>query len=99
MLQDEPPLDDLKHILADAYPNGVPEDQYHALLTVLYSDAGNRLIASAVGHVSSRSWEMIFNDLLGVHEPLEGVTDEVLNSVSNQLKKSGYEQWLKKYPL
>jgi hypothetical protein len=88
-----PELLETEAMIRGAYPAGVPEDEYFALLALLYQGMGFRTVASVVSYVTGKSRAGVYNDVMGaVSEP--ELSAASIDRVRHKLQEQGYDAWL-----
>jgi hypothetical protein len=90
-----PELLETEAMVRAAYPTGVPEDEYFALLALLYEGMGFRTVASVVSYVTGKSRAGVYNDVMGaVSEP--ELSAATIDRVRRKLQEHGYDAWVVK---
>jgi hypothetical protein len=90
-----PELLETEAMIRAAYPGGVPESEYFALLAMLYAGMSFRTVATVVSYVTGKPYAGVYNDVLGaVSEP--GLSAATIEQVRRKLQQHGYDKWLTK---
>lgn len=79
-----------------AFPSGVPEAAYRALLLLLYEGLSFRSVAEVVSYCTGKPYAIVYNDVLaclaqGTPGP-PGPHDA--DTVKRVWREHGYEEWL-----
>ncbi|WP_189072729.1 DUF3349 domain-containing protein [Deinococcus sedimenti] len=74
----------LRHV----FPDGIPEQQYHALLAVLDPEFSDRQLARLIAHVTGRDYAYVLNDLYRIQATLPADLD--LEPVRQHLNNQGF---------
>jgi hypothetical protein len=80
-------------MLKRAYPNGVPDDEYLALVAIMNKSMSFRNTAHYVATVSERDWGLVYNDVLGIGSADRRPALEDVARVQAKLDKAGYADW------
>ena len=83
-------LESTHQMLRCAYPDGVPDYDYRALLYVLAQTMSQRQEATAMEVTFNMDYFNVYQDVLGAGEP----PPEVLERVKRRLEQCGYAAWL-----
>jgi len=84
-------------MLLRAFPKGVPEEDYLALVALLYDEMSHRALATVLSHLfETTEYHRVLNDI-GFASRLSPQSDPVLR-VRGKLVAAGYEEWLKEEP-
>ena len=78
-------------MLVSAYPSGVPESDYLALIKALVEHASQRVIADIVSHFTGRKRAVVYNDVLGVAGGDPEIEESDMNRVLERLRQAGYD--------
>jgi hypothetical protein len=90
-----PELLETEAMIRAAYPTGVPEDEYFALLALLYEGMGFRTVSTVVSYVTGKPYAGVYNDALGaVSEP--ELSAATIDRVRRKLQQHGYDTWVVK---
>jgi hypothetical protein len=87
---------DTYNMLRCAYPDGVPDEDYNALLAVLHEEMSFRTESDVLSALTRKDWGRVYNDISGyaaigsVNTP----TDEDLERVKGKLASCGYVEWV-----
>lgn len=85
--------DGFRRIIAAAFPNGFPAEQYWPLVTVLRQEMSFRSVAAYLTLVSGKSWPETYNDAMRVDsQPMCTLEDAA--HMRAILDAHGYSQWL-----
>jgi len=79
-------------MLNRAYPAGIPENEYRALLTILYEHMSNRSLTNVIVILRGSNWGTAYNDVLaaGAAPSPAAETQPVLE----KLRRVGFDSWL-----
>src|SRR4051812_16012846 len=83
-------------LISSAFPAGVPEQSYKALLALLIVDMSQRALARVMAHATGKSYHQVCHDVLGVvsaYGTAKPQPAEVEN-VRRVLVANGYDEWL-----
>ena len=80
-------------MLHQAFPNGVDEESYLALLYLLYDYMADENLALIMSAFVDRSWGVITNDLYKI--PQMKFNKKAIKEVKRKLDKCGFEDWKK----
>jgi hypothetical protein len=85
-------------LLQCAFPQGIEEQEYIPLLSILYEQMSDRALAQVIAEFTAREYHAVLNDVYRVGAalpfPLPPEIEEVLNSVKQKLIRCNYEKWL-----
>ncbi|WP_414586678.1 DUF3349 domain-containing protein [Scytonema sp. PCC 10023] len=85
-------------LLQCAFPQGIEEQEYIPLLSILYEQMSDRGLAQVIAEFTDREYHAVLNDVYRVGAalpfPLPSEIEEVLNSVKQKLIRCDYEKWL-----
>ncbi|NJM71412.1 MAG: DUF3349 domain-containing protein [Scytonema sp. RU_4_4] len=86
------------HLLQCAFPQGIEEQEYIPLLSILYEQMSDRGLAQVIAEFTAREYHAVLNDVYRVgaagNFPLPSELEEVLNSVKQKLIRCDYQKWL-----
>ncbi|MGL5940741.1 MAG: DUF3349 domain-containing protein [Waterburya sp.] len=84
------------HLLECAFPNGIEEQEYLPLLSILYEQMSDRSLASAIANFTGKEYYAVLNDVyrVGSAQTMRSEVAEVLNSIRQKLIHCDYEKWL-----
>src|SRR5262249_1488074 len=78
-----------------AFPSGIPEDEYFALLALLYEGMSFRTLATVMSYITGKPYPVVYNDVLGaVSEP--ELSAATIDQVRRKLQEHGYDAWVAK---
>lgn len=80
-------------MLYQAFPNGVDEESYCALLYLLYDYMADENLALIMSAFVDRSLGVITNDIYKVHQMK--FNKKTIKEVKQKLDKCGFEDWKK----
>lgn len=79
-------------LLKKSFPTGLKENEYLAVIQLLYDGMSDRNLAEVLSFVTGRSYESCYNDICGVfHRTLEV---SVYEFTKNRLYENGYADWI-----
>ena len=83
-------------LLQCAFPQGIEEQEYLPLLSILYEQMSDRSLAQAIAEFTGRDYQIVLNDVyrVGTAETFPSKGEEVLNSIKQKLMCCDYEKWL-----
>ncbi|WP_158626601.1 DUF3349 domain-containing protein [Corallococcus interemptor] len=82
-------------LIKRAFPDGVIEADYLALLTVLYPHMSDRALAKVVGHLIGQDYPLVMNDIWGVGGGSKPAPPDAVAAVQARLVTAGLEEWIK----
>jgi hypothetical protein len=88
----DPSLRSTEGMLRQAYPEGIPDGEYLALVRAVYDHLSDRNLALVLSSVSGRQYEAVLNDIYqaaGIDPDAASVKAVVI-----KLQKHGYDAWL-----
>lgn len=84
-------------LLQCAFPQGIEEQEYLPLLSILYEEMSDRSLAQVIADFTEKDYPAVLNDVyrVGAAEvfSLSGV-EKVRDSVKQKLIRCDYEKWL-----
>lgn len=85
-------------LLQCAFPQGIEEQEYIPLLSILYEQMSDRGLAQVIAEFTAREYHAVLNDIYRVGGvgtlPLSSEIEQVLNSVKQKLIRCDYQKWL-----
>ncbi len=83
-------------LLQCAFPQGIEEQEYIPLLSILYEKMSDRALAQVIAEFVDKEYPVVLNDVyrVGAAETSLSGVDEVLSSVEQKLIRCNYEKWL-----
>jgi hypothetical protein len=82
-------------LLQCAFPQGIEEQEYFPLLSILYEQMSDRSLAQVIAEFTEREYPAVLNDVYRVGSPeMLSSVEEVLDSVKQKLIRCDYEKWL-----
>jgi len=84
-------------LVSSAFPQGVPEEDYRPLLTLLGESLSYRGLAEVMAHCTGKDYALVYNDVLAVGSPFGAGKPELaaIERVRKRLVPFGYDEWLK----
>ena len=76
-----------------AYPDGIPESDYHAVIKVLLEKLSVRNCKDVVGHFVDAT-HGVYNDTMGIEGGDPRVDEAELERVRTRLRPFSYDAWL-----
>ena len=80
-------------LLQAAFPQGIEDQEYLPLLSILYEQMSDRSLAQVIAEFTGREYHTVLNDVYRVGAAETGV-GEVVGSVNQKLMRCDYEKWL-----
>jgi hypothetical protein len=76
-----------------AFPQGIGEQVYLPLLSLLYEEMSDRTLAQVIAEYTGKDYHGVLND---IYRAGSGVKDstEMIDAVKQRLVSCGYEKWL-----
>ncbi|MBV9387098.1 MAG: DUF3349 domain-containing protein [Chroococcidiopsidaceae cyanobacterium CP_BM_ER_R8_30] len=83
-------------LLQRAFPQGIEEQEYLPLLSILYEEMSDRSLAQVIAEFTGKEYPAVLNDVyrVGAAEAFSSRVEEVLKSVKQKLICCDYEKWL-----
>jgi hypothetical protein len=83
-------------LLQCAFPQGIGEQEYFPLLSILYEQMSNRSLAQVIAEFTGKEYPVVLNDVyrVGAAEAFSSTVEEVTDSVKQKLIHCDYEKWL-----
>lgn len=84
-------------LLQCAFPQGIEEQEYFPLLTILYEEMSDRSLAQVIADFTGKGYPAVLNDVyrVGAAEAFSSsAVEEVRDSVKQKLIRCDYEKWL-----
>ncbi|MBA3923862.1 MAG: DUF3349 domain-containing protein [Nostocaceae cyanobacterium] len=84
------------HLLQCAFPQGIREQEYFPLLSILYEQMSDRSLAQVIAEFTGKEYPVVLNDVyrVGGAEAFSSAVEEVIDSVKQKLIHCDYEKWL-----
>jgi len=81
-------------LLQCAFPQGIEDQEYLPLLSILYEQMSDRSLAQVIAEFTGREYHTALNDVyrVGAAETLR--VGEVVDSINQKLMRCDYEKWL-----
>ena len=80
-------------LLARAFPDGIRDDEYLPVLTMLYPHMCDENLAIVVSEFTGRDDWRVMNDVFGVGGRIANGASDVDESVRKKLVDAGYDDW------
>lgn len=87
------PLKTSFELLNRAFPDGIRDDEYLSVLTMLYPHMSDRNLAALVSEFTGRNHWRVLNDVFGVGGRIADGASDVDDSVRKRLVDAGYDDW------
>lgn len=84
-------------MLKCAYPDGIPDNHYWAVIALLHPHMSYRVLAETLAAINDTSYIHILNDTSGF-TPNETPDDTTVEIVRQKLLNCNYKQWLEESP-
>lgn len=83
-------------LLQCAFPQGIEEQEYLPLLSILYEEMSDRSLAQVICEFTGKEYPAVLNDVyrVGSAESVSSAIEEVRDSVKQKLIRCDYEKWL-----
>ena len=81
-------------LLQCAFPQGIEEQEYLPLLSILYEQMSDRSLAQVIAEFTGREYHAALNDVYRVGAAEASKVGEVVDSVNQKLMRCDYEKWL-----
>jgi hypothetical protein len=83
-------------LLQCAFPQGIEEQEYFPLLSILYEQMSDRSLAQVIAEFTGKEYHIVLNDVyrVGAGKTFLSWDKEILNSVKQKLMCCDYEKWL-----
>jgi len=82
-------------LLQCAFPQGIDEQSYLPLLSILYQQMSDRNLAQVIAEFTEREYHTVLNDVYRIGAAAT-FSPETTDSVQQKLIGCNYEQWLSK---
>ena len=89
-----PGLESTYALLRSAYPKGIPEQEYFAVLRLLYDYMSHRGLAQVISLLGGKEYMEAYNDVGGCVTDL-APDEQTLQAVRGKLVAHGYDEWVK----
>lgn len=76
-----------------AFPQGIDEQMYLPLLSVLYEQMSDRSLAQVIAEYTQKNYHVVLNDVYRVGS-MRNVSYQSITTVKQKLISAGYEKWL-----
>lgn len=80
-------------LLQCAFPQGISEQFYLPLLSILYEEMSDRNLAQVIAEFTGREYHAVLNDVYRVASTLT-LSSELIGAVQQKLMGCNYEEWL-----
>jgi hypothetical protein len=87
-----PHLASTYQLIQSAFPQGIDDESYAALLALLGEEMSDRTLAQVVADCTGKEYAVVLNDIYGVAN--QTVLNPALAEVKQRLQRHGYENWL-----
>jgi hypothetical protein len=81
-------------LLQCAFPQGIGEQFYVPLISILYEQMSDRNLAQVIAEFTGRDYHSVLNDVYRVGADL-AFSPQLVDSVRQRLMSCNYEAWLK----
>lgn len=83
-------------LLQCAFPQGIEEQEYLPLLSILYEEMSDRSLAQVIAEFTGREYYAVLNDVyrVGAGEPVSSSIEDTIDQVKQKLIRCDYEKWL-----
>ncbi len=87
-----PDLASTYQLIQSAFPQGIDDQSYAALLALLGEEMSDRTLAQVVADCTGKEYAVVLNDIYSVAN--QTVPSPVLSAVKQRLQRHGYDNWL-----
>ena len=84
-------------MLLRAYPRGLPDEDYEALISLLYEHMSDRNLAQVISHLFSKEYIVVWNDVGRIQSGTKTSKDASAR-VLQTLTDAGYAEWTRESP-
>jgi hypothetical protein len=82
-------------LLQCAFPQGITEQEYLPLLSILYEQMSDRSLAQVIAELTGKEYSIVLNDIYRIGSTaLLTEVKAALPSIQQKLRHCNYEQWL-----
>jgi hypothetical protein len=83
-----------------AYPEGIPEEDYPALVILLAPGMGYRTLAHLMAACTGKEYPLTYHDVLKAQSPFNTDKPSVqrIEEVKRRLQAHGYDEWVAEEP-
>jgi hypothetical protein len=82
-------------LVRGAYPDGIPENDYPALVLLMSAGMGQRTLAQLMAACTGKDYTTTYHDVLGAHSPFtDKPAPDRVEQVKRRLRAHGYDEWL-----
>jgi hypothetical protein len=82
-------------LLQCAFPQGVMEQEYLPLLSLLYEQMSDRSLAQVIAEFTGKAYPVVLNDIYQIGSSAQSPDIKaVLPSIEQKLVQCNYKQWL-----
>jgi hypothetical protein len=87
---------DTYNMLRCAYPDGVPDEDYNALIAALYNFMSFRTESDVLAALTRKDWGRVYNDIssYAAKESIYTPTNEDFERVNGKLAQCGFAEWV-----
>jgi len=94
-MQENPAISATEALIRRAFPEGVGDEHYWALLAFLEPHFSQRNLATVMELVSHKSYPEAYNDGLAIESNSVSVPATQIEMIAERLRPVGLEDWLK----
>lgn len=80
-------------LLQCAFPQGISEEFYLPLLSILYEELSDRNLAQVISEFTGRDYHVVLNDVYRIASTPK-FSSELIEAVQQRLVGCNYEEWL-----
>ncbi len=84
-------LESTQEMISQAFPDGIDEESYWALIYLLYDYIADENLALVLSVFVEKPWEVIVNDIYKVNGLR--VEEKVIKKVKAELDAHGFDEW------
>jgi Protein of unknown function (DUF3349) len=87
-----PHLASTYQLIQNAFPQGIDDESYAALLALLGEEMSDRTLAQVVADCTGKEYAVVLNDIYSVAN--QTAPNSMLAEVKRRLQRHGYDNWL-----
>ncbi|MEN7547393.1 hypothetical protein AAG747_05720 [Rapidithrix thailandica] len=80
-------------LLTESFPNGITQDEYKALIFILYEHMSDRNLSEVLSFFVDKDKIVISNDI-PKHCTGQGLQLEMIKNVQENLNRHGFQEWI-----
>lgn len=79
-------------LIKKAYPDGIQNHEYLAILSILYEHISDRNLADGISLATGKDSSVVYNDILGLSQAKSDIS--IICVVMDKLKRAGLQAWI-----